>query len=102
MKTITFNKLQSKCLFCKKNLVERKRWNLPCEECGKKQVEEIKKESGVVVGNRKPAARLVNDEGHEVYVDKFGVEVDNPGYDLEHDPRGWEHTGRKPGDKTII
>lgn len=109
MRTLTVNRtgqqITSICLFCKKNEVEIEDWNKRCTECRakQKQKDEIEKQQiNVGIGKRMPAAVITLDNGQKVFVDKFGQEVDNPGYDLEHDPRGWSYTGAKQKERTII
>jgi len=100
----TFNKLKSEatCLFCKKNKVELKKWNKPCDECKKNGVAKtVKKETEVHIGSRTPAAVLTDKHGREVFVDKNGKVTDNPGYDFKKDPNGWKYAG-KVKNKNII
>lgn len=54
------------------------------------------------IGQAQPAAVVKGPQGQEVYVDKFGKPVDNPGYNLKSDPRGYKKTGTGPKDKVII
>lgn len=93
------------CLFCKKNEVPMEKWNRRCDECKVKQAakDEIEKQQiDVGIGRRIPAAVItIEKNGQKVFVDKFGREIDNPGYDLNNDPRGWKHTGAIK-DKTFI
>lgn len=116
MRTITKNKLHkvsftkgrqvnSICCFCNKNEVPLKDWNKRCSECREKQKQldeaEIKEiESGIK--KREPAAVITTEAGQKIFVDKFGREVDNPGYDLKNDPRGWSKTGILPPDRKLI
>lgn len=102
MRIVTFNKLTKKpiCLYCKKNEVEPERWNKKCEEC-KQQDPEEDPEAGLSVGQRQPAAVWENEQGEQIFVDKFGREVDNPGYDTKSDPRGWQFTGAQK-DRVMI
>lgn len=93
------------CLFCGKNEIPIEDWNKRCGLCRAEQAkkDEIEKQQiDMGIGKRLPAARIVTDDGKEVWVDKFGREVDNPGYDLQNDPRGWQKTGTAPKEKTII
>lgn len=93
------------CLFCNKNEILVRDWNKRCPECREKQSvkDAIEKEQiGMGIGKRLPAARIVTDDGKEVWVDKFGREVENPGYDLKNDPRGWGKTGTQPKKREII
>lgn len=107
MRNPTFNKREvtydaggrmavSICLFCKKNEVPMSRWNRRCDECRQKQAqkdENEKKQIDMGIGKRIPAAVItIDNTGQKVFVDKFGREIENPGYDLENDPRGWRHT----------
>lgn len=106
MQSLTFNKLAvgAKCLWCHVTVMPIERWNRKCENCKKKAVGAKVKvtESKAIIGSREPAAVWEDDRGNQVFVDKRGKPVKNPGYDLENDPRGWEHTGTKKKNKTII
>lgn len=104
MRTISFHKKEETalCLFCKVNRVALKDWNKRCEECRAIRKKEEDEEMSVTVGKRDPAAIIETDGGQEIYVDKFGKEVPNPGYDLSKDPRGWKKNGYLPQGKTII
>lgn len=94
---------ETTCLFCKKNKVLMRDWNKRCAEC-KAQIraEEEKAEIQMGIKHRMPAAVITTEKGHRVFVDKFGEELDNPGYDLENDPRGYKHTGALPKDKPTM
>lgn len=89
--------METQCMFCHKNMVPVSRWNLPCDEC--KQLRKTENEqptASLPIHNRKPAA-VVRPDGTEktdIFVDKFGTPVPNPGYDLGRDPHGWEYTGK--------
>lgn len=98
-------KILAVCMFCHKNKVPIEDWNKRCEECRKKQAIKDKEEEArmIMTGKRLPAAVLeVGAEKQEVFVDKFGKEVDNPGYDLKNDPRGWKYTGKIKQNRTMI
>ena len=104
MRMPTFNKQEETavCMFCKKNRVPLKKWNKPCEDCKAKQVKgKTKQNGGVTIGKRLPAAVWEDENGNRVFVDKFNKPVQEHGYDLEKDPRGWDKTG-KLRKKTII
>lgn len=88
------------CMTCGKNKV--KRFTKKCEECALLSAGDAKQYEGLSVLNRQPFARIVTDEGAEVYVDKNGKEVADHGYDLEKDPRGWKKTGTQRSKRTII
>jgi len=90
MRTISFNKQNHTCLYCKKNKVRR--WNDKCESCKKKRTQN--RRLGAIVANRQPAAVIKTDDGREIFVDKFGKEVKDHNYDLKNDPRGYKTTGR--------
>lgn len=119
MRKVTFNKAGARiltvdplgrqkmavCLFCKKNEVPLSDWNKRCDSCRAKQAkhdEAEKKRIDSGVAKRQPAAVLELENGQKVFVDKFGREVDNPGYDLKNDPRGWRKTGNLPPPRSII
>lgn len=104
MQKISFNKLgkEAICLFCKENKVPLKDWNKRCGSCKAKQEAIDQKEQEVIIGKRQPAAIIKTEDGRQVYVDKFGKEVENPGYDLKNDPRGFKYTGTTKDRKTII
>ena len=70
----------------------------PCKEC----VGKTSESGGVIVGKRNPAAVIKDEQGREIFVDKSGKEVKNPGYDLKKDPRGWGFTGTKPATRRVI
>lgn len=91
MRTISFHKAgtSAKCLYCKKNDVPAERWNRRCDECKARSVSQVGN-SGVVLGSRQPAAVIETEGGQRVFVDKFGKEVKNHGYDLDKDPRGYQ------------
>lgn len=104
MHKTSFNKIDKTaiCLFCKVNKVELIDWNKRCNSCKAEQKEIDKKEQDLIIGKRLPAAIIKTDDGRDVYVDKFGREVDNPGYNLKNDPRGWKYTGKVKDKKIII
>jgi|SRR5581483_4298881 len=109
MRDLTVNQtgkqINAICLFCHKDEVAIEDWNKRCLKCKAKvrEKEEIeKKQLDMGIGKRMPAARIVTEDGREVWVDKFGREVDNPGYDLKNDPRGWQKTGTQPKERTLI
>lgn len=105
MRMPTFNKKEetATCLFCKTNPVPMKDWNKRCPTCKETQVKKDKDEARVNIQSRQPAAVITIENGQKVFVDKFGNEVPNPGYDLQNDPRGYKHTGTKtPGNTTYI
>lgn len=104
MKTITFHKKvqTALCLFCKVNRVPLKDWNKRCSECKEKQSAIDREEQRVNVGARQPAAIIEIEGGQKVFVDKFGNEVPNPGYDLVNDPRGYNYTGKAQPKRTFI
>lgn len=89
------------CLFCHVTEIPEKDWAKRCVNCKDKQKkideEEIKAINMGII-KRQPAAiiDILDKEEHttgdQVYVDKFGREVENPGYDLQNDPRGWKTT----------
>lgn len=57
----------------------------------------------VNVSKRTPAAVIEDANGNKVFVDKFGKEVQDTGYDLKKDPRGWIKNGYlKPQAELII
>jgi hypothetical protein len=93
------------CLFCKKNEVPLNDWNRRCTECREKQKkkDEIEQQQlAMGIGKRTPAAVITLENGEKVFVDKFGKETDNPGYDLKNDPRGWGFTGKSKPERKII
>lgn len=95
------------CMFCKEAEVRIEDWNRRCTMCKAKQRarDEVEKmQIDVGVGKRQPAAiiEVNNADKTKVYVDKFGREVENPGYDLTHDPRGWGYSGTKPVERKTI
>lgn len=94
--------MEAICLFCHKEKVPMKDWNKRCQKCKEVQKKKDEEEQRVLVGRRLPAAVIEPDSGGKVFVDKFGKEVDNPGYDLTNDPRGWAYTGTKPRTKEMI
>lgn len=73
-----------------------------CPQCRKEQKEKDEQEQRVMVGQRSPAAMITTEDGQTVMVDKFGKEVDNPGYDLKNDPRGWTFSGTRPKKRETI
>lgn len=87
------------CMTCGINKV--KRFTKLCENCSEK-VRESSNYDNSGVGKRVPTARIVTEEGVEVFVDKNGREVTDHGYDLENDPRGWKRTGTQKPKRTII
>lgn len=96
MKKISFNKAEDTaiCLFCNKERVPLADWNKRGPNCkAKLKVEQEKEEKNqsVIIGKRLPAAIINPDAAPEenVFVDKFGKETENPGYDLKNDPRGY-------------
>lgn len=99
MRTISFNKAKMAiCLRCKTNPVPADRAMRPCRECTTK----TSTNGGVIMGKRQPAAVIKTEDGKEIFVDKSGKEVRNPGYDLKKDPRGWDHTGTRPKSRSVI
>ena len=91
------------CLFCHETEVPIADWNKRCPKCKAKQQKiDEEEQSRMIIGQRLPAARIVTDDGKEVWVDKFGKPVDNPGYDLKNDPRGWQKTGTQGTKRTVI
>lgn len=103
MRTISFNKhkFHAKCLVCKRSKVEPGKELRPCSNCRRKGRTHIE-EPDLKIGKALPAAVVKAESGEEIYVDKFGNKVDNPGYDLKRDPRGWKHTGTAVKQRTII
>lgn len=103
MRMPTFNKKEetSICLFCKSNRVPIKKWNKPCEDCKKKR-EKKNTRSEVQIGKRQPAAVWEDPDGNRIFVDKFGKPVQDHGYDLDGDPRGYKTTGKMPPKKDFI
>lgn len=99
MRTITFNKHVTLCMGCRKNSV--KRWNQRCSDCKKNNIEKPSK-IAVVLGKSQPAAILTDKNGNEIYVDKFGNKTENPGYDMQRDPRGWKYSGKQKKSKSIV
>lgn len=111
MESVTFNRLTQTalCFMCKKNRVPLALWNKPCDDCKKKlkaavsnpqpqSGEEKAKVIPMKLGKKLPAARLEKPKTRiepkkDIYVDKYGREVENPGYDPINDPRGWQATG---------
>ena len=91
----------SLCLYCRQNFVPLNKWNSRCSECLVKYHSKSKKLNTKAVSSREPAA-IIEAKGHEVFVDKFGKEVDNPGYDTKNDARGWNYTGKSKRTKTVI
>lgn len=109
MRELTVNPLGQQvmavCLWCKKNELPIEDWNKRCTECKAKikhEEEAEKQKIDAGIGKRQPAAVIELTEGRKVFVDKFGREVDNPGYDLKNDPRGWGYSGNLPPSTTII
>jgi hypothetical protein len=113
MRSLTVNlsgrQAMSVCCFCNKSEVPVEKWNMRCPECKAKQVAQDaieKKQIEMGIGKREPAA-IIEPEvdgkptGQKVFVDKFGTEVENPGYDLENDPRGWRYSGARPKERSV-
>lgn len=106
MKTISYHKAlkhkgQRPCTNCGENWVSVTAVPPLCAECRikrKSEEEEINKitQQEVHIVSRQPDA-IIDHNGQKVFVDKFGNEVKNPGYDLENDPRGWGYTKGKKG-----
>lgn len=92
---------ESICLYCKKEKVPVNKWNLRCKKCKLEGVKPVK-DLFLKIGKKQPIAVVKDKEGNEVYLDKEGKQVDNPGYDLKNDPRGWEFTGTKKPERTRI
>ena len=101
MKKITFNKQHALCGYCHKNTIPIGKWNRPCKSCKKKKDTQSEQE-GVYLKNKEPSAIIKDEKGREIYVDKYGDVVENPGYDLKEDPRGWKYTGKRTRNKEII
>lgn len=101
MRTISWHKQGALCIQCKKNKVPLGKSLRPCEEC-RKSKSRTSSPGDVAVSQGEPAAIVETDEGQKIFVDKFGKEVPNPGYDLKNDPRGWRHTGKLKDKPTII
>lgn len=99
MKKITFNKAQNVtlCIVCKKNRVPMNRWQIPCKKCRRK----AKSQQNVRIGKKIPAA-VVEQNGKRIFVDKFGKEVKDHGYDLDRDPRGNIPAGKVKSNSIII
>ena len=104
MMKITFNKLvdSATCMFCHTNKVPLKDWNKRCSDCKKLQQTKDEEEQRVNVKSRQPAAIITTEGGEKIFVDKFGKEVKNPGYDLQNDARGFKYTGTAPKQRTFI
>ena len=93
------------CLYCKETEIPIEDWNKRCKNCRAKQKEIDEREKQQIemgIGRRTPAAVITTEDGRQVYVDKFGREVQNPGYDLQNDPRGQKVSGIEKSKKTII
>ena len=103
MRTVSFHKDEKTafCLFCKRNKVAQKLWNRPCDTCKGNRKKKIAK-AEVTIGKRQPAAVITGEGGRKIFVDKFGVPVEDHGYDLDNDPRGWKTTGTLPEKLDII
>ena len=93
----------STCKFCGIGKVPITKANRRCESCRQTLVGNKLNHLEVRLGRRKPAAIVEvsleeTTEKEKLFVDKFGNPVENPGYDLERDPRGWDFAGmsRKP------
>lgn len=86
------------CLFCQTHQVPLSQWNKRCPVCREEQAKKdhAERERLLQLGKRDPAAIIETENGAQVFVDKFGQEVENPGYDLKNDPRGWSKTGTRP------
>lgn len=105
MQSLQFNRIEdtSVCFFCRKNKVSRVFWNKPCMDCRHKIKKAVLTQAAakvepVKLAHRLPAARLQLDatrldQAEDIYVDKYGRKVENPGYDPVNDPRGWIATG---------
>jgi len=117
MRSITFNKYEKRiltvdgsgkqstavCLFCNVTEIPIEDWNKRCSSCKEKQKKLDKKEIiDAGIGKRQPAAIIETEAKQKIFVDKFGRETDNPGYDIVNDPRGWKFTGNLPPSKEII
>lgn len=104
MKSITFNKKEDTvlCIQCKRNAVSSRRWDKPCDECRSKNKNKKVKSVEMGIGKRFPAAVWENEDGDQIFVDKFGKPVDDHGYDLANDPRGYKKTGTVKSKKEII
>lgn len=109
MRIPTFNKHEENatttCRYCNKGKVAATTPLRRCNECRQaKSTDQV--EGQVTLGKRQPAAVITEftDQGgkNEVFVDKRGKEVDNPGYDLASDPRGWEFTRRGVAKRTLV
>lgn len=90
-----------KCLFCGQEEVDLADWNKRGPKCRAEQKEKDEEEKIRII-KPLPAARIVTEDGREVWVDKFGREVENPGYDVKNDPRGWNKTGLVQGKREVI
>ena len=93
------------CLFCHERPVPMDRWNLRCDECRRIQKEKDEAEKrNIAFHNRQPAAVIRPDgtQNTTVFVDKFGVEVPNHGYNLDQDPHGWKKNGKQGAERTMI
>lgn len=90
---------KSICLYCKRNRVPLEFWNRRCEECKKNKVKK-KVDKAVTVAKRLPAAVLQRGD-ETIFVDKFGVPVEDHNYDLKNDPRGWKASDIIKKDKLI-
>lgn len=101
MRTISYHKLKDKtfCIKCKTNLVPIGKAMRPCDSCLKGQTDS--KGTGVVISHRQPAA-VLDVNGKQVVVDKFGNEVAGHGYDLKNDPRGYNKTKTSKKTREII
>jgi hypothetical protein len=105
MRMPTYNKLgYVKCLACKTADVPMEKWNIPCADClQKRKVIRKDEKANVHIGRRLPFAAVKLDEsGKMIFVDKYGKEVHDHGYDLEHDPRGYQKTGTAPKKIEVI
>lgn len=100
MRTISFHKAEFVCQTCRVNRV--KRWNQKCDSCKSKEKFDDSETRMPGVAHQQPAAVLEGENGEKVFVDKLGNKVDNPGYQLDVDPRGYRYTGSKGKDKTFI
>lgn len=84
--------LQVMCSFCHKGLIPANRWYKRCELCKGNNVDKSKSRKVSAIQNRDPSAIIETESGAKVFVDKYGKEVDNPGYDLQNDSHGRDYT----------
>lgn len=95
MRGITFNKqnLRGICIFCKKNTVPLGHHMERCEECKKKKTAPIS--ASFTISEKEPIAVVEHIESQsKMFVDDKGNILNNHGYDLENDPRGWQRNKR--------